>query len=380
MKFPKVSLIMNTDRQTDRDFLLGITRYASSNGPWEFVYKPLQYLDTKSKKQTNLSQHSNSDGFIVRGRENLQKITKFAKPIVYSGIRKESTLGITTIITDSSTIGKMAAKYLISLGLKNYSYCGFKNIEWSTMRLKSYISQLNRENISPEIFNIESDRKKLMQWLTSIPKPNAMFACNDDCAMQIIDAAKILNIKIPEDIIILGVDNDELVCSLTHPQISSIDLNFEKSGYEAAKALDNMMKLGIQKEMQITVKPLEIIERQSTDITRMQEETVSSSLEYIRLNFQHPIQVQDVVNNSGISRRTLEKKFKKNLNRSIYSEMKRLRIDYIAKALLETNLTISEIAAKLNFSSPEHIARQFKSLKGLSPSDYRKQNSNNQIL
>ncbi len=380
MKFPKITLIMSTERQTEREFLLGIARYAAEFGPWEFVHKPLDYL-VGAASGTPDNAIDDCDGFIVRGRENLDKVSRFGRPTVFSGIRRESSPDAVNIVTDSEAIGKMAANYLLGLGLSNFAYCGFDNIEWSEGRRLSFARALSDKGIVPNEFQVCSaqDKDSFVRWLQELPHPTALFACNDDCAMLTAETAKLSGIRVPEDLVILGVDNDELVCSLSNPPLSSIDLSFERCGYEAARTLAGMLRAGKQLNDQITVSPIEVVERQSTNIVMLHEETVSQALSYIQLKYQEPIQVQDVADNIGVSRRVLEKKFKKHLNRSILSEINRLRFDHIARLLLETNMTVTEIAANVRFSSPEHISRQFRNEKGLSPSEYRKQNSRNVI-
>ncbi|MBI9019042.1 MAG: DNA-binding transcriptional regulator [Phycisphaerae bacterium] len=370
MAIPKVSLIIDTNRQSDRDFLKGITRYSVNNGPWEFVFNPQKYLSISPDWQS----HKTSDGFIVRGFENLAQVKKFRKPIIVSGIKKETNKNITTVITDSETIGIMGAEYLKSLGLKNFAFCGFTKIEWSRLRQKSFADYFSRTNFMCYKHNLES-KGKLTAWLEKLPRPIGIMACNDDCAMQILESAKSLDIKIPEQIAILGVDNDELVCSLTGPPLSSIDINFEKSGYEAAMLLADMMQNNQQVITEIKVEPIAVIERESTNILSIQNETIAEALRYIRDNYKTDIGVNDVARSLELSRRALEKQFSKHLGRTIYSEIRSQRINHIARLLIETNLTVSEIMGTLQYSSPEHIARQFSCEKGLSPIKFRKQHS-----
>lgn len=383
MAIPKISLLIDTDRESDRDFLKGITHYSAANGPWEFIFKPLKYLPLTPPAH-EWSIHKNSDGFIARGFESLSKIKQFSKPIIASGIKRETNTKIATVITNSEAIGKMGANHLLSLGLENFAYCGFSKIEWSKKRQTNFVSELTKEGYSPHTYNLYANseskdslriKDKITIWLKSLPKPIGIMACNDDCAMQIMEAAKTLEIQIPEQISILGVDNDDLICSLTNPPLSSIDINFEKSGYEAAKLLDEMIKKQIQLVTQIKVEPVEVIERQSTNILLIQNETIATALHYIHENFKSAIQVEDVATHVGLSRRALEKQFKNNLNRTIYTEIRSLRLNHIAKLLVETNMTVSEIMSTLDYSSPEHIARQFRSEKGISPIKFRKRYS-----
>lgn len=383
MSVPKISLLISTDRESDRDFLRGIVRYCETNGPWELISKPPAYIPlANSEHEWNI--HKNSDGFIARGFESLSKILKFKKPVIASGIKRETNLKIATVVTNSKVIGQLGAQHLMSLGLTNFAYCGFSSIEWSKKRQTSFVSELRKAGYTSKTYNLYTNSKekdflkakeKLANWLMSLPKPIGIMTCNDDCAMLVIETVKNLNIRIPEQIAIVGVDNDELICNLTAPPLSSIDINFEKSGFQAAKLLDRMIKENKQIITQIKVEPVEIVERQSTNILQIQNETIAAAMQYIYQNFKSAIQVEDVARHVGLSRRALEKQFKNNLNRTIYSEIREMRLNHIAKLLTKTNMTVSEIMTTLDYSSPEHIARQFRNIKGISPIEYRKKHS-----
>ena len=213
----------------------------------------------------------------------------------------------------------------------------------------------------------------MADWLKDLPKPIGIMACNDDKGQHVIEACKIAELRIPEDVAVVGVDNDDLICDLCDPPLTSVALNVEKAGYETARLLDFMMsnkKSTLNKN--IVVKPTYVRTRHSTDIIATEDKELTKAISFIRQNFRKDIKVEDVVESTLLSRRSLEQRFRNKLNRSINSEIRRIRVEHISKLLVETDLSISEIAYSLGFSSAEHISRYFQREKGKCPRDFRK--------
>jgi LacI family transcriptional regulator len=173
----------------------------------------------------------------------------------------------------------------------------------------------------------------------------------------------------------VGVDNDLSKCELGSPALSSIELNTNRAGYSAAALMHQWMRQEpVQHREPVRVEPVRVVERQSTQIAAVPDEIVIRALDYIRSQADRLIQVRDVADSVFISRRELERRFKKYLNHSIHQEIKIARVDFICRLLLETSDTISEIAARLGFSDAAHIGRYFKDIKGISPSEFRRKN------
>lgn len=191
-------------------------------------------------------------------------------------------------------------------------------------------------------------------------------------ASLVVEACHILNIAIPDEAAILGADNDELVCHLSVPPISSLLLNFEEAGYQMAECLHRQM-LGQEIERtNITLPSLYVAERQSTNFQACEDPLIARALRFIHNNANRLTQVDDVVDECGLSRRGLYKRFDKIVGRSIYREIERVRAEAIAKALISTDTSISQIALRLGFTSEAHISRFFKKTKGMTPGQYRR--------
>ena len=185
------------------------------------------------------------------------------------------------------------------------------------------------------------------------------------------DESKIAKLSVPEEVAVLGVDNDELVCNLSSPSLSSIELDFERAGFGAAQHLNKLIKKKTENKI-IPVSPIDVVKRRSTDILAISDENVVSALIFIRSNFHKPIQVVDVVNATCLSRRELEKRFKKFLKKTIKHEIERLRIELIKKRLLSSNQSIHQIASEFDFIDPEHFSRYFKNATDQTPLEFRR--------
>jgi LacI family transcriptional regulator len=196
-------------------------------------------------------------------------------------------------------------------------------------------------------------------------------ACNDDRAEQLIEACRTAHLRVPDEVAVIGADNDELVCGFCNPPLSSVAIDFERAGYESAKLLHALMSGRRPNRHKIIATASHVVTRRSTDILAVEDPAVARALRYIRDHDQGPVAVGDVARASGLSRRALEKRFRATLARSILSEIRRGRIEHIAQLLAETSLSISDIADRLGFDGPQHIARYFRAGKGMTPREFR---------
>ena len=212
----------------------------------------------------------------------------------------------------------------------------------------------------------------MVDWLKSLPKPVGLMACNDYRGRQVIEACKTAGILVPEEVAVLGVDNDEVICNLANPPLSSIQLNVRRAGYEAAELLDKLMSDKEVTSQKIDVLPTHVITRQSTDIMAISDREVASALRFIRKHSREPIQVSDVARAVALTSRSLQRKFRSVLNRSVHNEISYARMERISQLLIETHLPISLIASEFGFSDVAHMARSFRKIKGTTPLAFRK--------
>jgi len=373
----RVILPIESSRGSGRALLRGIANFSRLHGPWSFHWEP-GGLEGVLPKLEEL----NVDGIIMRDTEQLDEVLKLKIPTIVVRHHQEEQKDRINIITDSKEIAKLAIEHFSEKGLNQFGFCGYDHIKWSNDRCKHFSKRIVEQGYSIEIYKQPSCVEKLtwdkeyhflQPWLTRVHKPIGLLTCNDDRGQQLLEVCNDLQIKVPEEVSLLGVDNDELVCELSTPTLSSISLNFERAGFEAAYMLDRWMngeKFNLQN---IIVPATHVVSRKSTEITALEDEYVVMALEFIQKNITKSINVENVVAIIPLSRRELERRFKRSLHRTIKEEIRRGKTNLIAQMLVETNYSILEIALSLGFSGVEHISRFFRVEKGMSLRQYRKQ-------
>jgi LacI family transcriptional regulator len=197
-------------------------------------------------------------------------------------------------------------------------------------------------------------------------------ACNDSRGQHIAEACAKAKLEVPYEVAIIGADNDDHVCSISNPPLSSVAMDVEAAGFRTSELLNKMMAGKKMPPQTVIVRPTRVVTRQSTNIVAVEDTLVSLALHFIHQNARRPIQVGDVIKSLKVSRNFLNEKFMKILRRSVYNEIKLARTDLISQMLLETDLPISDIALNLGYNNTNHIARYFKHRMGMSPLEYRK--------
>jgi len=372
----RIILLLETSRAFGRQLIIGIARYSRLNGPWSFYKEPIDLKSSVPHLTT-----WKPDGIIMRDSLITKELLKLRIPTILAIHNSSYPKNLPVIKTDSSSIAKLASEHLIEKGLKNFAFCGFNNYDWSEGR-KYFFNRFNSEAgfktynfLQPKRFknqNWENEQRHVLRWIEDLPKPVGIFACNDDRGQNILEVCKLIGLKVPEDVAVIGVDNDPMICEIGDPPLTSIALNVESAGYEAAKLLDGLIEKKKISKRQILVSPSHIVQRQSSNILAVDNAEVALAIRYIRNNAKNKILVKDVVKTTGISRRALERRFRKTIHRSIYDEIRQVRVEWISKLLIESDLSISQITSLFNFTDVEHISRYFKKEKGIGLREFRK--------
>jgi LacI family transcriptional regulator len=375
-KIKNVLVLIETSREYGRSLIKGILEYCKLSPNWKIELHAPFYT-----KQSHIAIYKKSierglyDGIIghIKKTDDFNFIMDSKTPAILQSIYTHIDGEILNV--DNTGIGHCAAEFFIEKGIKNFAFFGCKKLCFSNERFRGFSDKLN-PNISYEFstgIDIRPTKirtERIGDWIKKLPKPIGILACNDDWA-KILNEVCIQNeIKVPQEVAILGVDNDEIACKTTWPYISSISLNTEKAGFEAASLLDKMMTAKRQYKKVVSVGPIYIKERQSTDITITRDPVVSMALEYIKANIDKPIQVTDILDHVLVSRRCLHNKFIKNLGCPVLSQMRKMQIERVARLLLQTDISITNISNQSGFTST-NLSRIFKKYKGTCPSNYR---------
>lgn len=375
---PKVVLLIETSRQFGRSLLRGIGRYVRLHGPWT-VYREPGGLPARPPRLRSWG----VDGIIMRGEPiKLQEILDMGWAAVISPRSIERVSGIPCITVDSVATGRMGAEHLLERGFRHLAFCGFSDRFWSVQRGEGFRLRAEEAGLGTHLYETPEARSErlwskehesIARWLRSLPRPIGILACTDYRGQHVIEGCRLAGLHVPEEVAVIGVCNDEIICSLCDPPLSSIFLNIEKAGYEAAEALDSMMAgQKVSKNTSITIEPINTVTRQSTDILAVEDPEVAKALCFVRRNSQRAVHVSDVIAVTSLSRRALEQRFQRTIGRSINQEIRRARVERVARALVETNQTVAEIAMALDYPGVDHIARYFRAERGLSPAAFRK--------
>jgi LacI family transcriptional regulator len=276
----------------------------------------------------------------------------------------------------------MAADHLLGLGLKHFAYCGFDDWWWSRRRRDSFSARIREAGFKTEVYRLpkspaarawDKELPRLMGWLRRLPKPIGIMTCNDDRGELLIEACKAEGLKVPDEVAVVGVDNDKLICDLCSPPLSSVAGNLQKIGYEAAEMLDRMIHGTETGTPTLHIRPTHVAARQSTDVLAVNDTDVVTALRFVRRCVRLNIGVQQVVAVTSLSRRALEQRFRSTLGHSIHDEIQRVRMELLTQMLAETRKPVTEIAEMLGFPDAAHVSRLFRRAKGISPVAYRRQ-------
>nr|WP_247679895.1 substrate-binding domain-containing protein [Chitinophaga polysaccharea] len=275
----------------------------------------------------------------------------------------------------------MAARYFIPKGYRNFAFLGFKDFQWSQEREAAYVKCVENVGYDVHRFNFDNTHLlwedlpgKLAKWLTRLPRPCAVFSVTDELSTQLLEAAKTLGMRVPDDLAILGVDNDEMICELSSPTLSSINHSARSAGTQAAMALNRWIEYHEKPADIIAVKPATIMARSSTNAMAVDDEQVRIALHYIANAAPvEDIMVADVVKTTTLSRRALEKKFQLLLQSSILEEIKKVRVERIKYLLDHSTFTVQQIACEMNFRNLDNVTRYFREYVGITPKMYKQQ-------
>jgi len=382
-----IRLILLTDfTEAFAQYLLkGILKYSKGREPWVVCRMPPSYkqrfgikgvLDWAKKWEANaiIAQFDITDDVSVFEANNI---------IAVAQDYKKRFTSIPNITSDYHLAGRMVADFFVQKGYRNFAFFGYKDVVWSEERCEGFFEQIAKYGFSSSFYEYHNEQIEnlwfyestpLIKWLKDLPTATALLACDDNQAIKITEACRIADLKIPEEIAVMGVDNDTVVCNLSEPPLSSLHMNVEMGGYETAALIDKMIKKKTKEYKDIYIKPLNIINRISTDIYSTDDPYVLQAIKYIHQNLSNKLCVEDIVKQIPLSRRLLEMRFKSVTGEPIYQYMLKLRIDNFAQSLLSSNEPISEIALNAGFIDYKNLARQFRQLKHCSPSEYRLHN------
>jgi LacI family transcriptional regulator len=381
---PKVALLVETSRGYGRGLLRGVMRYARLHGPWGFYVTPGDFVQAMPRMRS-----WGGTGIIAR-----IETPAVARAILASGLptialglsdeqlRPDSPLSrLSEVVSDSRGAGRMAAEHLIERGFRHYAYVGAAGRVWSGRRQEGFAARVREAGFEPRVYGVHRSRRAaswereqpvLVGWLAALPRPVGVMACDDDRGREVLEACRDAGLRVPEEVAVVGVDDDELLCELADPPLSSVALNAEAGGYRAAALLDRMMRGQPCGPRRLLVEPTHVVARRSTDIVALDDPEVAAAVHFIQDHATEPIGVSDVVDAVMISRRALELRFRRVIGRTLHAEIHRVRLERAGRLLVETDLPVARVAEAAGFGRASYLAQAFRQAFGATPARYRR--------
>ena len=381
---PQVAVLLEASLGISRLMLTGILNYVRVYGPWSLNIagggtRDLKLPDLRQWRGSGIIGRATTDA-IARDIASAPLPTVLFNPCdaYLAPSHPLSACGRTQ--SDSPAIGRLAAEYYLGMAFRHFAFVGEVNdINWSAWRREAYIARLKENGQTCHIYPLpprakktwNSERPLLCAWLHTLPKPVAIFAANDLRARQVLDACLIADVAVPYQAAVLGVNNDILICETSIPPLSSIALNAEKAGYEAARMLDDLMNRRPKKRQTFLYGPMGVISRASTETLQVGDKLVIRALEFIRINGGLTIRVSDVAERLNVSSRWVELHFRQTLGYSVHEAIQRARMATVCAMLKDTDISLKAISKKCGISHPNHLCTLFKRQFGSTMSDYR---------
>ena len=380
----RILVLIDSSAEFSRRFLMGLIRYSFEQGPWTFYRLPVYYKNLYG--ETGILERIEEwkiDAVIAQWEdEEIGFLEKLKIPVFLQSYKDKNIL-CSKISGNYKETGTMAANFFAKKRFQNFAFYGHKNFYWSKGKAEGFRQAV--EKIGGNYYYFESEvlngtewspcHIELNNWLTSLPKPVAIFACDDSFALQVSEMCKINNINIPNEISLLGADNDELICNLSYPSISSIVTDDENAGYNMGKMLHRLISTKKNTLFDIEVKPIRIALRQSTEKYNISDKYILKIVNYIVENTTSQLFIDELTKIVPLSRRNLEIKFKNAMGKSIYQFILDNKIECLSNILLTTDKNLLDISEELGFNDVRNLYRTFKKQTGYTPIDFRKKHS-----
>ena len=290
--------------------------------------------------------------------------------------------GVTSVLGDDVSIGRLGAAHFLERGFRHFAALDFASSHFARKRVEGF-TQAVREaggivHPSAELADLfpmpwRKQLEHLRDWLRPIPRPTAVFAVFDPAAHLVVEACHLAGLRVPDDVAVLGVDDDPVYCALTNPPLSSVRTGLHQRGYRAAELLDALMEGHAQPGSIQRVPADGVISRRSTDVFAVADAKVTEALRFIEQETAAHLQVDDVAGAVSMSRRNLERRFRNSMGRTVYDEIRRRRLETAKQLLCDRQISILRIALDSGFSSASDLSNAFKRHLGMTPTDYRNQ-------
>jgi LacI family transcriptional regulator len=375
-----VAVLIEASNAYARGLLKGIHRYVQEEGNWT-IFLPEHGrgdppLDALARWEGDGAIVRIETPAIARAVEKLLATRRIPMiDVSAAGLVPE----LACVETDDAAIGGLAARHFLDRDFQHFAYLGDPRFRWSENRRQAFVDAIAAAGHRVDVYAgpeaaAEREDDAIESWLVSLPKPLAVFTCYDIRGRQALDACRRADLAVPDTVAVLGVDDDELLCSLSSVPLSSVIPDAAGAGWQAASVLGRLMRGELVERSLWLLPPLGISARQSTDTMWVEDATVMTSLRYIRAHACEGIKVTDVAREAGVTRRVLEAKFLKHVRTSVHESIARVQFVRIEELLRSTELPLAAIATRTGFKHAEYLSVAFSRRYRMPPSRWRAEN------
>ncbi len=377
--FVRVAVLVDTSTSWGRGIVRGIHRYSISEGNWQ-VFIEARGLEERLEVPRGWV----GDGVIARitDREMALRLRALRLPVVNISIIQYPGPQFPRVYNDHGRVAEMAARHFLDRGFRHFAYFSLLGLEYVAHQKNVFAEHLRAKGYDCSVFEVgahrgaepdwSTDIDRLADWIGTLPKPVGIFTWNAGCAREILYACQAGGFYVPEDVAVLSGSDDDCLCEVSHITISAVMPAAERNGFEAARILGRLMAGQPAPREPLEIAPIRIVARQSTDTLAMRDPILTRTLAFIREKARQNLRVEQLARQAGISRRVLERRFAVHLGRSPAEEIRRVRLERAKELLLQTSLSIPEVAESSGFGSPEYMSYVFRETLQLTPLRYRK--------
>ena len=386
-----VALIIDTVGSYGRDLLRGVSRFVQTHIDWQVIYEERKGVDNLPKWLVRGS----CDGILarVRDKRQLASLQRLKLPLVSLGEVPGHIGSVTQLFSDHRRIGQLAAEHLLSRQLKYFAFYGSSGAQFSDLRLEGFRTFFGESKMRESIFLEEKwepgfarykrrgdpfwEDARLNTWLIALPKPIGIMACNDYFGRLLLSACRRNCLHVPNDVAVIGVDNDEIICDLAIPPLTSVDPSAEGIGFRASELLDEMFHGGAGGDQTLLFPPKGVVARASTNTIAIADPVVVKAVQFIRDQGGISITTEDILEHLSragllVSRSTLERKFQAALGFAPHDEIARARLDRIERLLVSTDYSLARIADIVGIHSEQQLAAFFRRHRHSTPGSFRR--------
>lgn len=375
----RVALLVETSLAPGREILRGIAHYVREQGTWSVYHQPRGLEESVPR----WIRRWEGDGIIARVQNERIAQAVAASPVPVVDVLGVGNPGsIPLVHVDDAAIAKLAANHLIDRGFRHFGYVGHEDENISRARRDAFTRLAAQAGYDCAVFedtrramskgSWEAHLERMRQWIGGLPKPCGLMLCTDQRGPEVLEACRAAGVAVPDEVAVIGVDNDEPLCDVSNPPLSSVWPDHERVGYEGAALLDRIMDGQAPPREPIYIAPARLIPRLSTDVLAVEDREVAHVVRFIREHACEGITVEDVVHHAPFSRSVLQRRFRAALGRTVHEEIIRVRVDRAKELLTETRLPLAVIALRAGFKHQEYMGAVFKSRLDKTPAQIRR--------